>query len=137
MTAINLERKSQFEQFFTPARIAEFMAGLFTQKTENICRLLDAGAGTGSLSTAFLDRWVSGGLCLLSIEADVFEIDELLCPPLARVLGEYKKFPNLSITVRNTDFIHTASEWLSNSFFCGKIAKIYARYPESPLPENS
>ncbi len=99
------------------------MAGLFTQKTENTCRLLDAGAGAGSLSTAFLDRWVSSGLRLSSIKADVFEIDELLCPPLARALGKYKKFPNSSITVRNTDFIHTASEWLSDNSFAEELPK--------------
>ena len=48
-------RKSQLGQFFTPERTAGFMAGLFPDGREFV--VLDAGAGIGSLSAAFLDRW--------------------------------------------------------------------------------
>jgi adenine-specific DNA-methyltransferase len=39
------KRKSQLGQFFTPARMAQFMTSLFTSKESLECRLLDAGAG--------------------------------------------------------------------------------------------
>lgn len=40
-------------QFFTPMPVAEFMASLFTSAADSI-RLLDAGAGIGSLTAAFV-----------------------------------------------------------------------------------
>jgi adenine-specific DNA-methyltransferase len=49
------KRKSQFGQFLTPERTATFMASLFPDAS-GCCRLLDAGAGIGSLSSAFLER---------------------------------------------------------------------------------
>ena len=58
--AADPKRKSQLGQFFTPAAIARFMADLFVRSGYDNCRLLDAGAGIGSLSAAFLDRWASG-----------------------------------------------------------------------------
>ena len=60
--AMDPKRKSQLGQFFTPTSIARFMAEMFDGGGKEECRLLDPGAGIGSLSAAFLDRWVSGGL---------------------------------------------------------------------------
>lgn len=54
---ITPKRKSQLGQFMTPSRVARFMASLFPASTLQTCRLLDAGAGVGALSSAFLDRW--------------------------------------------------------------------------------
>jgi adenine-specific DNA-methyltransferase len=59
--ATDLKKKSLLGQFFTPAKTARFMAGLFVQDSHDNCRLLDAGAGIGSLSAAFLERWDTGG----------------------------------------------------------------------------
>jgi adenine-specific DNA-methyltransferase len=63
-------------QFFTPEKIARFMAGMFAPTPWKVCRLLDPGAGMGALSTAFFKRWDSGGGDFSSVEADAFEIDE-------------------------------------------------------------
>ena len=82
--ATESRKKSKLGQFFTPARIAQFMAELFVQTTGNNCRLLDAGAGIGSLSAAFLERLVSGGFDFKRVELDAFEIDETLHPYLTR-----------------------------------------------------
>ena len=54
---ISQKRKSEFGQFMTPATVARFMASLFSPSTLQTARLLDAGAGIGSLSVAFLDRF--------------------------------------------------------------------------------
>jgi len=74
------KKKSQYGQFFTPAEIARFMAGLFAQKVMDNCRLLDAGAGIGSLTSAFLERQAPGGLDFRRVEVDAFEIDKSLHP---------------------------------------------------------
>jgi type I restriction-modification system DNA methylase subunit len=62
-------RKSELGQFMTPSSVARFMAEMFPPSTQQTCRLLDAGAGVGALSCAFLDRWMSGGLGFKSVEA--------------------------------------------------------------------
>ncbi len=109
------KRKSQLGQYFTPARIAGFMAGMFVPKEYKHCRLLDAGAGIGSLSAAFLDRWVSGDFKFKSVHIDAFEIDQSLHPYLSQTLEKYKKHEGFSYHIRETDFIHAAAGRLSNS----------------------
>ena len=77
------KRKSELGQFLTPAKTAQFMAGLFTSKSSLECRLLDAGAGIGSLSSAFLERCINGELRFKTIEVTGpvvdFRLKEHLC----------------------------------------------------------
>src|SRR5262245_20357759 len=96
-------KKSQFGQFFTSATTASFMAGLFPP-AHGTCRLLDAGAGIGSLSAAFLDRCFSGGFGFQSVELDAFEIDATLLPHLNQALGRYCN-KGVVPTVHHADFI--------------------------------
>ena len=83
-------KKSELGQFMTPARTATFMASLFPQSSFKKCRLLDPGAGIGSLSGAFLERWVSGGFNFSSLDLTAFEIDERLQPELEKTISYYK-----------------------------------------------
>jgi len=53
------------------------------------CTLLDAGAGIGSLSAAFLDRWLNGDLHFDEVQLDAFEADQSLVPYLKKTLDEY------------------------------------------------
>ena len=50
------------------------MAGLFPESSGE-CRLLDAGAGIGSLSSAFLERCSKGNMDFQSIRLKAYEID--------------------------------------------------------------
>lgn len=115
--------KSQLGQFFTPAEIARFMAELFAQRADARCHLLDAGAGIGSLSAAFLDRWVSNGFHFTTVDVDAFEVDEFLYPRLAKTFEKYGVHPGFSVTVRRTDFIHAAADRLSGSLFAEELPK--------------
>ena len=63
-------REIELGQFFTPAKIAQFMAGLFSVPVSPV-RLLDAGAGEGALTMAFIDRWRDA----VGIWADVYVSD--------------------------------------------------------------
>ena len=81
--------KAEFGQFMTPASVARFMASLFPASDAAKCRLLDAGAGVGALSCAFLDRWKAGGFNFQSVEAVAYEIDEKLRGHLSRQLSAY------------------------------------------------
>ncbi|MDD2694407.1 MAG: Eco57I restriction-modification methylase domain-containing protein [Anaerolineales bacterium] len=110
------KRKSQLGQFLTPERTAAFMAGLFPSGT-GYCRLLDAGAGIGSLSAAFLDRWRSGGFNFQSVELDAFEIDHSLIPHLSLTLEKYNHRGDFIANIYAEDFIHVAVDSLSGSLF--------------------
>lgn len=121
--AADPKRKSQFGQFFTPAGIAQFMAGLFIQRTKDNCRLLDAGAGIGSLSAAFLERWASGGLDFQRVEVDAFEIDNGLHPYLVQTLEKYRQYLNVVPTIRGDDFVHVAVDSLCGSLFAETLPR--------------
>ena len=102
------KKKSQFGQYLTPARTAQYMAGFFPPAIEGICRLLDAGAGIGSLSSAFLDRCISGDLRFEKIELVAFEIDDLLHQDLVHSLSKYTNKIPLTYEIVGGDFIETA-----------------------------
>ncbi|HAN9605014.1 TPA: SAM-dependent methyltransferase [Escherichia coli] len=85
------KRKAEFGQFMTPSSVARFMASLFPASTLQTCRLLDAGAGVGALSCAFLDRWTAGGFGFETVEATAYEIDDILRGHLAQHLAGYNQ----------------------------------------------
>ena len=85
------KHKSELGQFMTPSSVARFMAGMFPPSTLLTCRLLDAGAGVGALSCAFLDRWVAGGFGFKVVEATAYEVDERLRGHLKQHLAAYSK----------------------------------------------
>lgn len=85
------KHKAEFGQFMTPSSVARFMASLFPPSTLETCRLLDAGAGVGALSCAFLDRWKAGGFAFETVEATAYEIDDTLRAHLAQHLAGYSR----------------------------------------------
>ncbi len=99
------KKKSQLGQFFTPARTAQFMAGLFGPTTAAKCRLLDPGAGIGSLSSAFLERCISGSLSFNKIELEAFELDHILHDELDVSLASYTNRIPLTYKIFDGDFI--------------------------------
>jgi adenine-specific DNA-methyltransferase len=115
-------KKSQFGQFLTPERTAAFMAGLFPDGTGD-CHLLDAGAGIGSLSAAFLDRWRSGGFCFSRVTVDAFELDTALIDPLAYTLDRYNHTGDFVANIRQKDFILAAVESLKGTLFSPPIER--------------
>jgi adenine-specific DNA-methyltransferase len=108
-------RKSRLGQFFTPASTAAFMASLFPVG-HGECRLLDAGAGIGSLSAAFLQRWRRGAFGFHCVRLDAFEIDTLLHPALAQTLDAFAA-DDFHYAVRGDDFVLAASEAMTGDLF--------------------
>lgn len=51
------QKKSAQGQYMTPYVVAQFMASLFRPQEGGEVRLLDAGAGVGSLTAAFVEAW--------------------------------------------------------------------------------
>jgi adenine-specific DNA-methyltransferase len=103
------EHKSRLGQFFTPAATARFMAGLFPLAASPMeCRLLDAGAGVGSLSGAFLERCAMGGLRFARIAATAYELDGRLLSELENTFSTYAGPAPLDRRIRHVDFIEDA-----------------------------
>lgn len=101
------KKKTQLGQYLTPANTASFMAGLFPAAS-GICRLLDAGAGIGSLSNAFLERCATGNLGFDKIHLQAFELDESIHDELRHTVSSHIDQCNLSFEIIGGDFIETA-----------------------------
>jgi len=82
----------------TPSGVAQFMASLFPDSHLPTCHLLDAGAGQGALSCAFLERWQAGGLGFHHVEATAFEVDTHLAVQLQETLARYNQVKTRVIT---------------------------------------
>ena len=85
-TAFDRTARNKLGQFMTPAPIASFMAGLFGPLPSNI-RLLDAGAGLGSLTAAFVHEVCSHSNKHRSIDVTAFEVDPRLAGHLEGTLA--------------------------------------------------
>jgi adenine-specific DNA-methyltransferase len=98
---LNPSRKIALGQFMTPTSIAQFMATLFTPRT-GVVRLLDAGAGVGSLCDAFIKRWGSE-----DVYVTAYEIDPTLVSYLRRTLDRYRN-SGFDAKIIERDFVQAA-----------------------------
>lgn len=111
------KQKSLLGQFMTPSSIAHFMASLFPVSKIDRCRLLDPGAGIGSLSSAFIDRWVKGGFDFHRVDVDAFEVDPIMHPYLNEILSDAVRGHNASYNIYPDDFVEKAAQSLTRDFF--------------------
>ena len=70
--------------------------------------MLDAGAGIGSLSSAFLERCIDGELRFKTIEVTAFELDNLIHEELNDSLSSYKNRLPIVYEILGDDFIEQA-----------------------------
>lgn len=87
---IDPARKGALGQFMTPLPVARFMAELFGRWNLAETRLLDAGAGVGSLTAAFLDTWIGHAAAGASVGVTAYEIDAAMRRHLVRALNTYR-----------------------------------------------
>ena len=110
------QRKSQLGQFMTPPSVANFMASLFTLPTFGTVRLLDAGAGQGALTTAFVE-WSQRSTGDRRISATAFEFDQEILPALRGNLAALRTSADCELI--EGDFIEVAA----NRICLGKGAR--------------
>ncbi|MXV86472.1 MAG: N-6 DNA methylase [Acidimicrobiales bacterium] len=80
------EGRAELGQYFTPAPITRFLADMF-EPPEGRVRVLDPGAGVGSLSAALVERAANEGWqCSLDVTA--VEIDDRLLESLGSTLDD-------------------------------------------------
>ena len=109
------EYRKQHGQIFTPPEVARFMTSLFGRLPREL-RVLDPGAGTGTLSAAVCER-VLRLRAPRALELHLFETDPKLVQLLRRNLENCRKKLSdaghlLSYTIHNEDFISATSSYL-------------------------
>lgn len=109
---IDEKEKSELGQFLTPATIAEFMASLFDSNDSETCMLLDAGAGIGTLSSAFLKQISVKNYKINQIEIEAYEIDRKLSENLENVFACFNSITDNNLVIETKvvteDFIECA-----------------------------
>jgi adenine-specific DNA-methyltransferase len=117
-------RREELGQFLTSASVAAFMASLFGSLPARL-RLLDAGAGAGALTSAFVDRCCTPGNGVKEIEATLYEVDPLILDALkAEMLACARRCERAGVGFRYVieprDFIQEMAGRLSGDLFGGK-----------------
>jgi adenine-specific DNA-methyltransferase len=109
----SVEDRKKKGQFFTPPEVCKFMASLFCDAQSHTFRLLDPGAGVGSLTAALCDRFLNLG-APRKIEIHLFENDPEVLPFLlqtvehcAQMLGENDH--SMTYEIHAQDFILDAA----------------------------
>ena len=115
------KRQGDLGQFLTPEPVADFMASLFGP-LPNVVRLLDAGAGAGALTAAFISRLCRKRDGVGTLEATLFEFDPLIQEALSKTMQECqhvcsKAGIRFTFTIHATDFIQEMSSRLTGGLF--------------------
>jgi adenine-specific DNA-methyltransferase len=84
---LDSERRSEMGQFFTPPSVARFMVSLFGDSPQEV-RLLDAGAGVGVLTAAFVEEVCQRDTRPRGISVLAYELEPLLAEYLHSTLVE-------------------------------------------------
>lgn len=115
------EKKSELGQFFTPGPLASFMASMFMYIPPDV-QLIDAGAGFGALTAAFVSRCCAGLDGVRSIDATLYELDTEVLVSLQSTMAECElRCKNAGIrfsyTIHAVDFIQDMSVKLIDDLF--------------------
>lgn len=82
--SLDPNRRTMLGQYFTPLPAAQLIASMLKPRGANKIRLLDPGAGVGSLTAAAVEHLVHQGICEIDIVS--WEVDEALHGPLRATL---------------------------------------------------
>ena len=108
-------------QFLTPSDVARLMAGMFLDLPDEI-RLLDAGAGSGSLTAALVEEACSRKPAPRAVRATTFETDDVLHAHLLETMdrcgvecrGAGVEFHSIA---RREDFVEAAAGAIGAGLF--------------------
>lgn len=114
--------RSQFGQFMTPPSVATFMASLFRDCDQEEVLLLDAGAGVGSLTAAFVQEFCGRSKAPRKICSTAYELEsnfqEYLNASAEACKTECEKLgKEFSYEILQEDFILVAAKMLNGGLF--------------------
>ena len=114
-------RQEELGQFLTSAPVADFMAAMFGRLPKTV-RLLDAGAGAGALTSAFVSQCCKNGDGVRAIEATLYELDDEILDALAGTMRDCEQLCaeadiRFTFTIHPADFIQEMSARLAGDLF--------------------
>ncbi len=114
-------RQEELGQFLTASPVADFMASMFGALPKTV-RLLDAGAGAGSLTAAFVSRLCEKNEGVRAIEATLYEVDPEILDALSATMQECQHRCmdagiHFTFTIHFADFIQEISARLVGDLF--------------------
>ena len=116
VSSVPKAKRKKYGQFFTDMTTARFMASLFDfDLSKPRIDLLDAGAGTGILSAAVVQRLVDDGY-QGHIHITCYETDNFVLPLLERNLSIIAAQANVSYSIQKDNYI-TSQYFAIDSFF--------------------
>jgi adenine-specific DNA-methyltransferase len=132
----NRKRKADLGQFFTSPPLANFMASWFDSLPAEV-RLLDAGAGAGSLTSAVVSRFCKKRAGVRAIDATLFEIDPLIQEALLECMGNCAQECaeagiEFTFKIHAVDFIEDITSRLSGDLFSLKAPLFNAAIANPP-----
>jgi adenine-specific DNA-methyltransferase len=115
------ERQAELGQFLTPAPIARFMASMFKGRRRSL-RLLDAGAGTGSLTAAWVAEMCARKHPPEDMTVVTYEVDPKLIEYLRETLEACRAQcretgVRFEAVIRQEDFIGAGVDALRGGLF--------------------
>lgn len=134
-------RKGELGQFFTPPSVADFMASMFESLPSEI-RLLDAGAGAGALTLAFVSRVCEKQKQVRAIDATLYELDPLVLDVLSATMQQCRRLCTIagvrfSFTIHAADFIREISAQLASELFGASTPEFSAAIINPPYRKIS
>ncbi len=122
--ATDSAHQKRLGQFLTPPHVANLMAGMFRCRAPRI-RLLDAGAGMGILSAAFVRRQLMRDTPPAHINVTAYELDEALIAGIEKTFESCRaaceaRGVEFCASIRNTDFLAEGAEMLRDDFFSAR-----------------
>jgi adenine-specific DNA-methyltransferase len=119
--SISIQHQKEFGQFLTPPHVADLMASMFAVHSTHV-RLLDAGAGIGILSAAFVRRQMMRVVPPKRIDVTAYELDAGLIRGIEQTydacrIACQQRGIEFSATIRNADFIAEAAEMQRHDLF--------------------
>ena len=114
-------RQEELGQFLTPTPVAAFMASMFGRLPDTV-RLLDAGAGDGALTAAFISRCCERRDGVRAVEATLYELDHRILDRLAETMRACERRCaaaglRFTYTINHTDFIQQSAAQIADELF--------------------
>ncbi len=129
------KHKEVFGQYITPYTIAEFMSKMLPLCKDQTYKILDPGAGLGTLSSALVARILSKQP-EAKIQLDCYEIDKTILPSLFNTFAEYKNKKNVTINIIENDYIQESAFNIGFNCNCD-YTHIIMNPPYKKLKSNS
>lgn len=108
----SLVNKAEYSQYLTPVSVARFMANLFDENYNEDLKILDAGAGIGTLTATLVERLSKENVS--NVNCTVVEIDNILSSRIRDTLASFEPQLKIDLNRVSEDFIVWAVETLES-----------------------